>query len=374
MALKLTPVDWTTNGRLQRTTALPNFSAITMLIQFKMAHVPHDWTESIFSWNQGTIDVPGDLIFVGTQLGENFISVWTASGSAEGARIATTAIVEDTWYNLALRGQSGNGGPLDLFISQLGAPLTKYTGTYNGNGNFGGAVTALYIGNSSYTESAEVTVQNIKLYSAILTDQEIQNEVQQFLPERMQNMVGWWPMVESTLAVNYKDLTGTGDFTLSGTNMTASTADSAPLAWGGMVLTMPGYATAAATQYARPTSTISSGAWIPSTGATLYETIDETSPNDADFNSTVSVSTFEVKLSAVSDPLSSVGHYVRYRINGSGGANMTVSLMNGAVTIASWSHTPAPASPTTYEQTLSESEANAITDYADLRIRFATTA
>lgn len=373
MAIKIVHGSYTSKTRLERTTALPNYTAITTLLQFKIPVLPPTHGAGIISWCKGSIVAPTDVVFVGVENGDSDIEIWTASGSSGGPRIASSVITADVWYNLVVRGATGAGGPLDMFLGQIGSPMTKYTGTYNGDGNFNGSIDVIYLGNSNYNEGGNISIQNVKWYNAVLSDAECANEVQQFLPERMNNMVGWWPMVDSTTANCYKDLTGTGNFTevIEGAGSGISVDGGAPVPWGGMVITMPGTATAAATQYARPISTISSGAWSPSTGATLYETIDEESPNDADYNLAVSATTFEVKLSSVSDPLSNVGHYVRYRINGTGGANLVVSLRQDAGTeIASWTHSPAPVSPTTYERTLTTMQADAITNYADLRMRF----
>jgi hypothetical protein len=127
---------------------------------------------------------------------------------------------------------------------------------------------------------------------------------------------------------------------------------------------------AASAQTAAPTSTISSGSWTPSTGATLYGTIDEAVADDADYDVDTSAgSTMEVKFATLTDPAVSTGHVVRYRISGESGT-LTVSLRQGASTeIAAWAHTPPPATPTTFNQTLSGAQADSITDYTDLRLR-----
>jgi hypothetical protein len=65
----------------------------------------------------------------------------------------------------------------------------------------------------------------------------------------------------------------------------------------------------------------------------------------------------------------SAGHIVRYRISATGGG-IIVRLREGSTTIASWTHNPAPASPTTYAQTLSGGEADSITSYSALSLQF----
>ena len=132
------------------------------------------------------------------------------------------------------------------------------------------------------------------------------------------------------------------------------------------------YASVTAPQFLRPSTVISTGNWTPTSG-TIAGVLDETVADDADYATTndTASDTFEVKLVAGGDPASSSGHKVRYRIQGTGGAGVVVSLYQGATLIAGpWSHNPADASWTSYEQTLSSGEADAITNYGDLRLRF----
>ena len=123
----------------------------------------------------------------------------------------------------------------------------------------------------------------------------------------------------------------------------------------------------AVVQLIRPTSDITSGAWSPSTGTDLFAMLDEVSPNDSDFITTTSTSTAEVGLSTAGDPAVSTGHIIRYRAKGTG--TLTVSLIQGTTVIA----TNVPSLTTsfqTYTFTLSGAEADSITDYSNLRLRF----
>ena len=137
--------------------------------------------------------------------------------------------------------------------------------------------------------------------------------------------------------------------------------ETVPLFWPGVTA-----------QFSRPTSDASTGTWTASTGSDLYAMIDETVASDTDYISTVNASTCEVALSTLSDPASSSGHIVRYRLSAEAGG-VTVRLRQGTTTIASWTHSPAPSSLTTYAQTLSVGEADSITDYTALKLQFEAT-
>lgn len=87
--------------------------------------------------------------------------------------------------------------------------------------------------------------------------------------------------------------------------------------------------------------------------------------------------TCEVSLSDQGDPQASFGHVVSYRYQKSatGGqvADLTVGLYQGSTLIASWTHQNIDVGWTTAGQTLSGGQADSITDYSDLRLRFAAT-
>lgn len=120
----------------------------------------------------------------------------------------------------------------------------------------------------------------------------------------------------------------------------------------------------------RPASDVTAGAWTSNAGGALYAAVDESSASDTDFITTSSASTFEVALGAVTDPQVGFGHTIRYRFRSPTNDTFTIRLVQGTTIIAT---DPTPRSPggtfTTYEWTITEAEANAISDYANLRIR-----
>jgi hypothetical protein len=138
------------------------------------------------------------------------------------------------------------------------------------------------------------------------------------------------------------------------------------------------------TQYARPDSDVSAGSWVnqAGSGSNLYQSIDESGgEDDSDYvistDDSSSSDTMEVGLSDIVDPVSGANHIVRYRAKGSdpsgsyGIPDLTVSLRQGTSTeIATATNSSLTTSFADYNFTLSSSEANAITDYSDLRLRF----
>ena len=129
---------------------------------------------------------------------------------------------------------------------------------------------------------------------------------------------------------------------------------------------------AAATTSYYPGSDITAGNWTPSVGGSLYATIDETPPDDSDYDQSglnPSGDTMEVKFLGVSAPGVTTGHVIHYRIKGDASTQIVVSLYCATTLIKSWTHNPAPNSWTQYDQALSSGEAATITDYSNLRLR-----
>lgn len=123
---------------------------------------------------------------------------------------------------------------------------------------------------------------------------------------------------------------------------------------------------------ARPMIDTVAGGWLPNTGSSLYATLDEVTANDADYIYATAATTCKMALNPVVDPLTSSGQVVSYRAWATTGG-VIVSLKQGTATIATWTHTTLPASPTTYHQPLSAAECDAITDYSALTIELTST-
>lgn len=125
------------------------------------------------------------------------------------------------------------------------------------------------------------------------------------------------------------------------------------------------------TQTGVPISTATAGSWQASAGGDLFAQIDEAVASDVDYIVTaVAADSCEFAITALGDPYSSAGHEINYRIRGDGTSGMVVGLYQGASLIASWTHDPVPSSYTDYNQTLTGPQADSITDYGDLRLRF----
>lgn len=130
-------------------------------------------------------------------------------------------------------------------------------------------------------------------------------------------------------------------------------------------------------QFARPDSDVTTTNWVGG-----FAEIDEVTPSDAEFarHALGASAELEVGLSDVTDPASSSGHTVRYRIakvtgagavNAAGGSpTVTARLIQGTTQIAIGAAEIATGTWTEHSFTLTGGEADAITDYDDLRLGF----
>lgn len=190
-------------------------------------------------------------------------------------------------------------------------------------------------------------------------------------------LTGFAPAVTQT--ANQFIAPGAGTMVITGYAPTVTQATGSPnLTPDAGTLALTGYAPTVAQaaaprdpRFARPVTDVSAGSWLPSVvGATLASMIDEPAADSSDYDYTTVASTCEIALNAVTDPLTSINQVVRYQVWSPAGNGLTVSLMQGATTIASWAHAVLPAVPTIYAQALTAAQCDAITNYADLRFKF----
>jgi hypothetical protein len=140
----------------------------------------------------------------------------------------------------------------------------------------------------------------------------------------------------------------------------------------------------AVSQFGRPEADVLNQSYTTQAGGStnLYQGLDELVASDTDYIiSPVDPSNkvYVTRLSDVTDPLSSVNHVVRYRYRKSGTSvlNLDVQLRQGYASevsqgtlIASWSHADISTTAVTAGQALSAAEANAISNYIQMHLRF----
>lgn len=211
-----------------------------------------------------------------------------------------------------------------------------------------------------------VRLTAIKQWQAALTADEIAAEMRAIRPLRFANLHSWHPAIANNLTDALKDYSGNGrNWTSQGTNTVETPA--APVSWGaGPVIILPVTVT---TQKLAPVSDVSAGSWTPSSGSDLYAMLDETAYSDADYIYATSATTCTLALASGSDPSSSTGHILRYRLL-AGSGKIAVTLKQSTTTIASWGPHTLTGAAQDFAQTLTSGEADSITDYSALRVEF----
>lgn len=120
-------------------------------------------------------------------------------------------------------------------------------------------------------------------------------------------------------------------------------------------------------QYARPDNDDANPAsWTPEIGGTLYGELDEAIRDDADFVGSAAGTTgsFDVGLSAVTEPTPNTGHELHYVIRRSNGAKdctIVVTLFDNVTQIDQWTHVNPANTLTLFEQAIAEGDAANIT-------------
>jgi hypothetical protein len=140
-----------------------------------------------------------------------------------------------------------------------------------------------------------------------------------------------------------------------------------------LVTALMSVAPAFAQQFARPDGTVlPGGSWTAVNAPTLHEATDEATPDDTDYMEATQATTDELTLTDVSDPLSGIGHTIRFRMwtAGSGAKErVQIQLYQGTTQIAVTGNEQSRGAWGQFSYTLTVLEADAITDYSDLRVR-----
>lgn len=127
--------------------------------------------------------------------------------------------------------------------------------------------------------------------------------------------------------------------------------------------------------FLRPDADVSDGGWVTDVGGTsLFAVVNESAFNDANYvhsSANPSADAFEI---ALGDPGGSIAEpFVvrsRFKREGVGAVNLTVTLKQGATPIASWTYSDIANAFTTLTETLTTPQFAAITDPTDLRLAF----
>src|SRR5690349_1669362 len=161
----------------------------------------------------------GNRLWFGTDVDGVTMDVWGGGGSVA---ITGPAMTVGTWYRFGLV-ISGTSATLYHAPITAAALTTGSTGSYSTMGT----VTSIAIGASTGgQELLNGRIAAFKLWSAALTQAEVERELAQYIPGRTANLTRWHPFVNADTA----DYSGNG-FALTSGGGTIVTEPGPPIPW-----------------------------------------------------------------------------------------------------------------------------------------------
>lgn len=199
--------------RLTRTATLPTMTSFSLLA-WALVSVSAGFTGALAHG----LNADGSQNFYSVGLGNSGgLKLNTYPGDASVGYYGTTVLATATWYHIALT-CAGTG--TNQFLAYLNgvAEITRTATAVSTAGR-------LMVGDDQGGDPFNGRVAAVKIYSAVLTADEIKQEMRSYMPVRTANLNTWSPLLVSTDVGNYAN---TGAWTVGGT---LTTEDGPPIAW-----------------------------------------------------------------------------------------------------------------------------------------------
>ena len=200
---------------LTRTTNLPTITAFTMMGWFYLVSDTNA-DEPFFEIGHATnINSTYMALFDGG--GNNHFTLWNGNGGLDSVTLNMS-----TWYHIAMTVAGTGAGQFKGYLN--GALSITHAG------NAAPTSAKLWIANDTLATHLNGRAAAIKIYSAVLTVDEIAQEMWFYRPIRTANLNTWLPCVDPTTNNNATDISGNGyNMTVNGT---LGFEDGPPIAWG----------------------------------------------------------------------------------------------------------------------------------------------
>lgn len=143
------------------------------------------------------------------------------AGDFAGSTVGSVALTVDTWYQV---GVTVSGTSVALYTAAAGAALAAATGTLALTPNT--APTRLAVGDEGFGGFLNGRIAGLKVWGAQLSQAEVDNELSQYTPSRLTNLLRWHPF----LTAETTDYSGNGTALTAGATGTA-TEDGPPIPW-----------------------------------------------------------------------------------------------------------------------------------------------
>jgi len=276
---------------------------------------------------------------------------------------STVPLDVGAWYHVAL---TSDGSGLTVYLDGNNAVSVPH-GTIT--------PTRIQIGNQSENGTYfDGRIAALKIYNRAMVRGEIQAELSQYLPIHTSGLNSWQPMADESASSAVKDNSGAGnDFTLNGA---IATEDGPPVTWRQAQAreTFALEQVESVGQIALADGDISAGTW---TTTPLWSKVNEAVADQVAVIQSAAApvnDTCELSLTDLTDPVSSINHKLRVTrkkdISSGNQIDMRYRILQGTTEIASWTDDTniSDAAYSTVERTLTGGQADAITDYTNLRV------
>lgn len=196
-----------TSDAFTATTFLPTNTSYTMMAWFNLV-VDKNAAAGLLDYGSGTSEMELQADSDGTTL-----IIWDGADAGTGP-----ALVIGRWYHIAITYDDSNARAYvngSLVIT---------------NANTDEPTTTIRVGNSAGTEFLNGRFNCVKMWSTVLSQDQIANEMPHCRPMRTQDLNRWQPAVSNVLAADALDKSGrAANFTVTSTPIVEN--DSPPVGW-----------------------------------------------------------------------------------------------------------------------------------------------
>ncbi len=200
----------TSGESLSRTSNLPSISTCTVMGWVYISSATA--TTSFFSFGEAATS---NRYTIGLWSDASSLVNWNGSAVATGSTVSAS-----TWYHIAMVIDNASSLTCVVYLNGI-SDITNDTSGFSAE--------KLWFGNNESDELHNGRLAAVKVWSAVLTGDEIINEMKHYLPQRLANINGWYPSVSQAVNDNATDYSGNGNtMTVNGT---LSVEDGPPIAW-----------------------------------------------------------------------------------------------------------------------------------------------